>query len=60
MKTHSGAKKRFRLNAAGKLKAEGSRPSTPHKMSNKQRRNARSGSILKGGMAKRITRMLLG
>ncbi len=60
MKTHSGVKKRFRTNAAGKIKSEGARPSTPHKMSNKQRRSARAGTILKGGMAKRIKRMLLG
>ena len=60
MKTHSGVKKRFRVNAAGQLKSEGSRPSTPHKMSNKQRRDARNGTLLKGGMAKRIKRMLLG
>ncbi len=59
MKTHSGVKKRFRTNAAGKIKSEGSRRSTPHKMSNKQRRDARRGTVLQGGLSKRIKRMLV-
>jgi large subunit ribosomal protein L35 len=59
MKTHSGVKKRFRKNGAGKIKAEGARRGTPHKLSNRNRRDARRGTFLKGGMAKRIKRMLV-
>lgn len=59
MKTHSGAKKRFRTNASGLVKAEGCRQTTPRKMSNRQRRNARAGTWVKAGMAVRIKRLLV-
>ncbi len=59
MKTHSGAKKRFRVNASGLVKAEGTRRTTPRKMSNKQRRAARAGAWVKAGMASRIKRLLV-
>jgi len=59
MKTHSGAKKRFRLTGSGHVKSEGSRRQTPHKMSNKQRRVARMSKLVKPGMGKRIRRMLV-
>lgn len=59
MKTHSGAKKRFRVNASGLVKAEGRRPSTPRKMSNRQRRTARAGTWVSAGMAVRIKRLLV-
>jgi ribosomal protein L35 len=59
MKTHSGCKKRFRVNSSGKVKAEGCRQTTPRKMSNKQRRAARAGAWVRAGMAVRIKRMLV-
>lgn len=58
MKTHSGAKKRFRLNAKGGVKCAGTRKTTPRKMSNDQRRTARAGTRLEGADAKNIRRML--
>lgn len=58
MKTHSGAKKRFRLRGNGTVKSEGTRKTTPHKMNNRQRRNARMGSALTGQTASNIKRLL--
>lgn len=58
MKTHSGAKKRFRLNASGGVKCSGTRKSTPRKMSNAQRRVARAGTRLEGADAQNVRRML--
>jgi ribosomal protein L35 len=58
MKTHSGAKKRFRVTGNGGLKSEGARRTTPRKMSNRQRRNARNGSHIEGGVAWKVKRML--
>ena len=59
MKTHSGAKKRFRLRANGSVKSEGTRKTTPHKMSNRQRRSARMGSAITGKTASNLKRMLV-
>ena len=59
MKTHSGVKKRFRVRGNGTLKVEGARRTTPHKMNNRQRRDARRGSFIQGGMAARMKRMLI-
>jgi large subunit ribosomal protein L35 len=39
MKTHSGAKKRFRLTAKGLIKKKNIKFATPHKNSAKQRRS---------------------
>jgi|JFJP01.1.fsa_nt_gi ribosomal protein L35 len=58
MKTHSGLKKRFRRNAKGDLKAEGTRRSTPRKMSQRQRREARSGYRPEGTIAKNFSRAM--
>jgi large subunit ribosomal protein L35 len=59
MKTHSGCKKRFRVTGTGHIKSEGARRTTPRKMSNSQRRIARAGKMLEGGMEFRVKRMLI-
>jgi|JI102314A1RNA_FD_contig_31_365139_length_361_multi_2_in_0_out_0_1 large subunit ribosomal protein L35 len=59
MKSHSGAKKRFRVTGSGRIKSEGARRTTPRKMSNSQRRVARNGKIITGGFEYRIKRMLI-
>jgi len=59
MKTHSGAKKRFRTRANGTVKCEGARRTTPHKMNNRQRRSARQGANITGQNARNLKRMLV-
>ncbi len=59
MKTHSGAKKRFRTRANGSIKSEGTRKTTPHKMNNRQRRSARMGSNITGQTAQNLKRLLV-
>ncbi len=59
MKTHSGAKKRFKLTAKGKVKFQ--RAKTRHMMTNKpkkMKRKARGGGILAEVDAKLIRRLL--
>lgn len=59
MKTHSGAKKRFRLTASGKVKCQ--RAKTRHMMTNKtkkMKRKARGGGILQEVDAKLVRRLL--
>lgn len=59
MKTHSGAKKRFRLTAKGKVKCQ--RAKTRHMMTNKpkkMKRKARGGGILQEVDAKLVRRLL--
>jgi large subunit ribosomal protein L35 len=59
MKTHSGAKKRFKLTATGKVKHQ--RAKTRHMMSAKSwkvKRKLRGGGILNEMDAKRVRRLL--
>ncbi len=60
MKTHSGAKKRFRVTGSGLLKFK--RAGMRHiltKMSTKRKRNLRKGSIIRKTEEWRVKRMLV-
>ena len=59
MKTHSGAKKRFKLTASGKVKFK--RAKMRHMQSNKEKtmkRKARHGGILCDADAKHVAKLL--
>jgi large subunit ribosomal protein L35 len=59
MKTHKGAKKRFRLTATGKVKHRAA--GTSHlatRMSQKRKRNLRGTTVVEGVEAKRIQAVL--
>jgi large subunit ribosomal protein L35 len=61
MKSHSGAKKRFKRSAGGKLR--GKRANSSHNLehkSSKRRRNMRKPSVIAPADAKRVNRMLGG
>ena len=61
MKSHSGAKKRFKRSASGKLR--GTRANSSHNLehkSSKRRRNMRKPSAISPHDAKRVNKMLGG
>lgn len=59
LKSHSGAKKRFRVTATGKLKyAKANRGHFLTEKSSNHRRKMRKGSFVQGKMAKNIKRMI--
>ncbi|HSQ41831.1 MAG TPA: 50S ribosomal protein L35 [Fibrobacteraceae bacterium] len=60
MKTHSGAKKRFRVTGSGQIKFK--RSGMRHilaKMSTKRKRNLRKGGVIKKTEEYRVKRMLV-
>lgn len=61
MKSHSGAKKRFKLTASGKLKrAKQNRNHILNKKSTKRKRNLRQGAYVDASQEKTIKRMISG
>ncbi|HHT83470.1 MAG: 50S ribosomal protein L35 [Christensenellales bacterium] len=61
MKTHSGAKKRFRLTASGKIKrAKQNKNHILNKKSRKRKRNLRQGGYVDVSQAKTIKNLISG
>lgn len=61
MKSHSGAKKRFKVTASGKVKyAKGGRGHFLTEKSSNRKRKLRKGAFVQGKHAKNIKRMING
>lgn len=59
MKTHSGAKKRFKVTASGKVKySKGGRGHFLTEKSSNRRRKLKKGAFIQGKHAKNIKRMI--